>query len=157
NTAPADFGLPTVAGTEAWGRRLLNTQLASWAELRHDTILYAKPSYSSILCEFPDAYVDPYPRFYAAVATLADRGASGLRALPPAAPVLSQAAEYFDGLSQVARMLEEMAEFQRANRPFTAAHMAFINELVHISQGCTGFSTPGWYLKLFWDPHNANH
>ena len=30
--------LPQIAKTEAWGRRLLNTQLASWAELRHDTI-----------------------------------------------------------------------------------------------------------------------
>jgi hypothetical protein len=54
-------------------------------------------------------------------------------------------------------MLEEMAEFQRAQRPFTAAHMAFINEMVQVHQGCTGFQTPGWYLKLFWDPHNANH
>lgn len=156
NSSPDAYGLPTVAGTEAWGRRLLNTQLASWAELRHDTVLYAKPSYSSATCEFPDAYVDPYPRFYAAVAALADRGAAGLRALPAAAPVISQAAEYFDGLRQVAGMLEEMAEFQRARRPFTAAHMAFINELVQVQKGCTGFRTAGWYLKLFWDPKEAD-
>lgn len=157
SSAPESLGLPSVTGTEAWGRRLLNTQLASWAELRHDTILYAKSSYSNLTCAFPDAYVDPYPRFYAAVATLADRGASGLRALPAMAPVLMQAAEYFDGLGQVARMLQEMAEFQRAHRPFTSAHLAFVNELVQVHQGCTGFRTAGWYLKLFWDPQNANH
>src|SRR6185436_642162 len=34
-------GLPSVARGAAWGRRVLNTQLASWAELRRDTILYA--------------------------------------------------------------------------------------------------------------------
>jgi hypothetical protein len=57
-TAPAELGLPAVAGTEAWGRRLLNTQLGSWAQLRHDTLLYAKQSYTGIpLCEFPDAYI----------------------------------------------------------------------------------------------------
>src|SRR5262249_10888929 len=39
---PAKAGIPVVAATESWGRRLLSTQLASWAELRHDTILYTK-------------------------------------------------------------------------------------------------------------------
>jgi hypothetical protein len=50
--------LPAIARTEPWGRRLLNTQLASWAELRHDTLLYAKQSYTGIpACEYPDGYV----------------------------------------------------------------------------------------------------
>ena len=43
---------------EAWRRKQLRTALASWAELRHDTILSAKQSYTSgVACEFPDAYV----------------------------------------------------------------------------------------------------
>ncbi|HTU60740.1 MAG TPA: DUF3160 domain-containing protein, partial [Polyangiales bacterium] len=51
---------PSVIATEAWGRRILNTQLTSWAQLRHDTLLYAKQSYTSAaVCEFPDAAVDP--------------------------------------------------------------------------------------------------
>src|SRR5262249_14153098 len=55
---PVKAGLSSVFTTEAWGRRLLNAQLASWAEERHDTILYAKQSYSSgVVCQFPDAYV----------------------------------------------------------------------------------------------------
>ena len=63
---PKDAGLPTITGTEAWGRRVLNTQLFSWAELRHDTILYAKQSVTSIPgCAFPTAYVDPYPAVFA--------------------------------------------------------------------------------------------
>src|SRR5205814_2006955 len=46
-------GLPAVMQTEPWARRMLNTQLASWAELRHDTLLYAKQSYTAIpLCDF---------------------------------------------------------------------------------------------------------
>ena len=78
-------GLPAVARTEAWGRRMLNTQLASWAELRHDTILYVKQSYTSgAACEFPDAYVDPYPAFYARLQAFAAGGAGGHR---PAAAV----------------------------------------------------------------------
>ncbi len=41
----AKNGLPAVVGTEAWDRRILNTQLASWAQLRHNTVLYAKQSF----------------------------------------------------------------------------------------------------------------
>ena len=45
----------------------MNAQLASWAELRHDTLLYAKQSYTAVpVCDFPDAYVDPYPEAWAA-------------------------------------------------------------------------------------------
>ncbi|MBL9008163.1 MAG: DUF3160 domain-containing protein [Myxococcales bacterium] len=154
--APARFGLPQATGSEAWARRLLNTQLGSWAQLRHDTILYAKPSTSSFICEFPDAYVDPYPAFYRALIALGDRATSELRGLASPAPVVQKASGYFEHLSEVARMLEEMAELQRQKRPFADRHLAFINELVRVSLGCTGFFAPGWYLKLFWNQKQAN-
>src|SRR6185295_15771515 len=83
-------------------------------------------------------------------------GASALRKLQAPDPTLAQAADYFDNLAQVARVLEEMAESQRAHRPFTDWHMAFINEMIAISKGCTGFSAPGWFLKLFFAPSSAN-
>jgi hypothetical protein len=55
-TDPAAAGLPSVTGTEAWGRRILNTQLASWAELRHDTLL-------SPFASFPTPWSTPTPSF----------------------------------------------------------------------------------------------
>lgn len=155
--SPTTYGLPSVAGTEAWGKRLLNTQLASWAELRHDTILYAKSSYgSSTTCDFPDVYVDPYPRFYQALADLGMRGANMANSLPATTPLLVEVAAYFEHLTQVAYMLGEMAEYQRARRPLEPAHLAFINELVRISQGCGMAQAPGWFTKLHWSPSAAN-
>ena len=155
--SPTTYGLPSVAGTEAWGKRLLNTQLASWAELRHDTILYAKSSYgSSKTCDFPDVYVDPYPRFYQALADLGMRGATLANSLPATTPLLVDVAAYFEHLTQVAFMLGEMAEYQRARRPLEPAHLGFINELVRISQGCGTTQAPGWFLKLHWSPDAAN-
>ena len=69
--------------TEPWARRMLNTQLASWAELRHDTLLYAKQSYTGFpVCEFPDAYVDPYPEAWAGIVRLARLGQTIATALP---------------------------------------------------------------------------
>lgn len=148
--------LPSVAKTEAWGRRLLNTQLASWAELRHDTILYAKQSYTGgIACEFPDAFVDPYPAFYAAVASYAAKGQAVVAALDTTgAPTLAAAGTYFARLQQIMGMLQEMAEFQRDGVPFTDTHMQFINEAVQIQNVCGGgFVEKGWYKELFFgDP-----
>ena len=68
-----DFGdgYPTFMQTEAWQDKELTTALASWAELRHDTILYAKQSYTMAgTTGFPPpepevvGYVEPVPEFY---------------------------------------------------------------------------------------------
>ncbi|MBI5535942.1 MAG: DUF3160 domain-containing protein [Deltaproteobacteria bacterium] len=69
---PANQGrFPDVMTTRAWQRKQLQTQLASWAELRHDTILYAKQSYTALTCEYPAGYVEPYPLFFTRVAEVA--------------------------------------------------------------------------------------
>lgn len=143
--------LPAVATTEAWGRRMLNTQMASWAELRHDTILYAKQSYTAgAVCEFPDAFVDPYPAFYAAVAAFAAKGQAALQPLVGAGTVVAGAKAYFTRLQEIMGILQEMAEFQRDEKPFTAAHMQFINQAVVIQNICGGgFFEKGWYKELF--------
>ena len=57
---------------KTWARKILNTLLGAWAELRHDTILYAKQSYTVVATamppqfpgKFPPAYVEAYPSFY---------------------------------------------------------------------------------------------
>jgi hypothetical protein len=148
---PATSGLPALAGTEAWGRRLLNTQLASWAELRHDTILYAKQSYTSgILCEFPDAYVEPNPAFFGRLRALATSGAAVIASLSlgPGQP----ATAYFYHLADVAGILGSMAEHQRTGTPHDPAHIDFINRAVRFQPGvCGGPPTPrGWYPELIY-------
>lgn len=56
---------PDTFRTSAWKRRTLNTQLMSWTQLRHDTLLYAEQSFTPpTICDFPDGYVDPYPEFW---------------------------------------------------------------------------------------------
>ena len=148
---PAKAGLPTVAGSEAWSRRLLNTQLASWAELRHDTILYAKQSYTGgASCEYPSAYVDPYPKFYQELRQFAERGKQ------VAAQFSQGDTAYFTRLSDVLTTLEEMAQNQRSGAPHSAAHLAFINQAVKIEPGCgePSFGS-GWYKDLFYAPNDA--
>ncbi len=58
--------LPLFMKTAAWQQEKMNTQLASWSQLRHDNLLYAKQSYTGGTgCSFPYSYVEPYPEFYA--------------------------------------------------------------------------------------------
>jgi hypothetical protein len=46
-------GYPTFMQTNAWQDKELGTSLASWTELRHDTILYAKQSYTMVETAMP--------------------------------------------------------------------------------------------------------
>lgn len=158
---PRNEGLPSVAKTGAWGRRLLNTQLGSWAELRHDTILYVKQSYTAgATCEFPDAYVDPYPEFFGALGRYTDRlqeVTELLRStgLPTTTALVGRMDTYLDSTSRVLTNLGAMAQAERDGVPFTTEQMAFINEAVIVTPvGCTADDviTEGWYAGLFFNP-----
>lgn len=80
--AEAPPGSPTFMGTEAWLDEKLNTALGSWAELRHDTILYAKQSYTELAITPPThapGYVEPNPQLYTRLAGLCQATINGLR------------------------------------------------------------------------------
>jgi hypothetical protein len=155
-----DRAVPAVAGTEAWGRRVLSTQLASWAELRHDTILYAKQSYTGgAVCSFPDAYVEPRPAFFAALEKLAAAGAAMATRLPPqsSAFVAMDPGPYFQRLGQVATLLRQIAEAELAGTPLSADQLAFINRAVSVKPfGCGGTRVEGWYADLFFSIDDAS-
>ncbi len=71
--AKSGKSVPTFMSTTAWLDKELQTALGSWAELRHDTILYAKQSYTMmargmpIEKQFSYGYVEPYPEVYARI------------------------------------------------------------------------------------------
>jgi hypothetical protein len=160
---PVGSELPAVALTEGWGRRLVNTQLGSWSELRHDTILYAKQSYTGgVMCQFPDAYVDPYPDLFRRLQQFAQEG-SGLAALATAAgqsAFASSISSYFDTLASATGMLADMAAQELTGTQFTQAQMDFINQtvLVKTSMMCgAGPTLEGWYSKLFFGSNSLTY
>jgi hypothetical protein len=74
-------GYPFFMQSEAWVDKQLSTALGSWAELRHDTILYAKQSYTWELTAIPEpvkGYVEPVPQVYARLASLCKMMIDGL-------------------------------------------------------------------------------
>jgi hypothetical protein len=73
---------PEAMRTRAWAMKTLNTQLASWTHLRHDTILYAKQSYtSSSQCIYPTGYVEPRLGFWHRLKETASDAADRIAAL----------------------------------------------------------------------------
>jgi len=75
-------GYPYFMQNQAWIDKQLNTALASWTELRHDTILYAKQSYTARggITFDPDrhGYVEPIPELYSRLASLCAMTLDGL-------------------------------------------------------------------------------
>ncbi|MGH7601367.1 MAG: DUF3160 domain-containing protein, partial [bacterium] len=60
---PKDLSrFPAFMQTGAFWQQKMNTQLAAWAQLRHDNLLYAKQSYTGgTTCSFPHSFVEPFP------------------------------------------------------------------------------------------------
>jgi hypothetical protein len=78
-----DTMYPEAMRTRAWAMKTLNTQLASWTHLRHDTILYAKQSYTGGgSCLYPAAFVEPRVEFWNRLGRMAARTAELVAGLP---------------------------------------------------------------------------
>jgi len=80
---PKGSGYPVYMQTHAWIDKELFTALGSWSELRHDTILYAKQSYTKFLSAKPpvqgQGYVEPNAILYARLASLVLMTYQGLK------------------------------------------------------------------------------
>ncbi len=150
---PLPGTVPTVMRSRTWQDKQMNTQLASWAQLRHNTLLYAKQSYTGgIICFYPDGYVEPYPEFYRTVGEIAGRIQSMLQNYTGAASSIT-----FNNTTwrMVTDSLASMAELELQGKPLTAAHIAFLNQMLTVNSTgmCGAPPFNGWYTQLFrsWD------
>ena len=81
---PLGQGYPSFMTSQAWEDKSLNAGLASWAELRHDTILYAKQSGAEcgdgeeVPPPLPKGYVEPNVEFYSRLLWLTKASMTGL-------------------------------------------------------------------------------
>lgn len=150
---------PQAMRTEAWADKALHTELASWAQLRHDTILYTKQSYTAmVMCEYPAGYVEPYPDFYAALADYARAGRAVFEKVTSIAPeeqaFKDKALTYFDHLEKVSNQLKTMAEKELRLEEFSPEEENFLKSLVILqsTQAMCGLHREewnGWYAQLF--------
>ena len=150
-------GYPTFMQTKAWQDKELQTALASWTELRHDTILYAKQSYTPLLESAPPqpkpvhGYVEPVPEFYARLLALTEMTESGLEKMD----VLEN--EHRDRLNSLENILNRLIEIsgkELENQELTEEDYEFIRTFgEHLDAVVAGVDTEGKQTTIVADVH----
>jgi hypothetical protein len=163
---------PQAMRTHAWGIKTVNTQLGSWTHLRHDTVLYAKQSYSSaILCSYPKAYVEPVPKFWGAMKAMASSAAEMIGGLHLAErtnlyyrwpqsqswpvrfdskAIQSNQARFLQSFAERMALLEEIARRELAHEELSAEQIEALQNIVEIQRQYEGRRFTGWYPGLFY-------
>ncbi|WP_440945087.1 DUF3160 domain-containing protein [Methanosarcina sp. T3] len=121
-------GYPTFMQTDAWQDKELTTSLASWTELRHDTILYAKQSYAieeslPIFGDKPVGYVEPVPEFYNRLLALTRMTGDGLEELDA---LDEETGRNFASLESVLERLIEISEKELEDEELTEEDKYYI-------------------------------
>lgn len=132
-------GYPRYMRTEAWRKHKLHSALASWTQLRHDTLLYTKQSYGAGAGRRPPpppGYIEAVPEFWTrllAMTQMIRRGLGGLN-------VISQETE--QSYIQLEGLLEGMIEIvakQLTNQVISDEDGEFIKripwEIEHVIRG----------------------
>jgi hypothetical protein len=163
-----DSKYPEVMRTRAWAMKSLNTQLASWTHLRHDTILYAKQSYTSgAECFYPAGFVEPVPEVWARMEKMMLRAADLIEKTPyPDGTFIKktsrgdqkidfktrqkQQVEFLRNFAHEVATLKTIAGKQLEQKELTEAEAKYLKDVVQkdSSSGHTEYN--GWYTKLFW-------
>ncbi|MFO7898757.1 MAG: DUF3160 domain-containing protein [Planctomycetota bacterium] len=150
-------GYPTFMGTDAWLDKQVNAALGSWAQLRHDTILYAKQSYTMTATGMParprmvEGYVEPVPEFYARLLALTRMTRRGLGAMD----VLDKPATHrLASLETIIERLLAISRAELANKKLTKDDYAFIRSFGdQLKSAVAGVSTDGLQTTIIADVH----
>ena len=144
--------LPDFMQTAAWWQQKMNTQLAAWAQLRHDNLLYAKQSYTGVPgCSFPFSYVEPIPAFYETMAQLSRTASDRFQALRGIEGISVDALQqHFAHAAAVNDTLAGIAHKELARTPLSAAETTFLQRMLFKEiMGCYE-EINGWYPRLFY-------
>ncbi len=157
NPAPSTDNLPYFMQTSAWQMKNMNTQLASWTELRHDNVLYAKQSYTGgTSCSFPHVFVEPVPELYFKLSQFAESALvffsnelSGrdIQAVP-------DIIHYYERFGEHMRKLGALAQKELERKNFSESEITYLKTMIN-SFMASGPTLTGWYAELFYEPYRG--
>lgn len=145
-------GMPYFMLTTAWHQEKLNTQLTSWAQLRHDNILYGKQSYTGGTgCSYPYTYVEPYPELYGNLMVFAEKAEAKFEeVLPGGLACKAQITSYYRKYAVLMEKLHEIARMELNGTMLTESQVIFLKTMIN-DYMTSGPSVTGWYTDLFFD------
>ncbi|MBL1155181.1 MAG: DUF3160 domain-containing protein [Ignavibacteriota bacterium] len=143
---------PEFMKTAAFWQQKMNTQLASWTELRHDNLLYAKQSYTGgTVCSYPYSFVEPFPEFYSTLNDYSNEALNYFTSLNfPDPAIKNKIIYYFGRCKGITDTLKIICEKELAGIPFNSGEQAFLAGMIY-QTGQSGVSLDGWYPNLFYD------
>ena len=162
---------PDAMRTPAWAMKTLHTQLASWTELRHDTVLYVKQPYTGqILCSYPDGFIEPRVSFWQRMSDMALRTKDLMATLPntgqfvfePNQPgdiaftnsigdIYTNRMQFLDNFAAQMITLRDISAKELSRQPLTSNEIFFIQNLIENPYNYGGARTfSGWYPKIFY-------
>jgi hypothetical protein len=152
NPPASNQGLPYFMKTTAWHQEKLNTQLTSWAQLRHDNILYGKQSYTGGTgCSYPYTFVEPYPEMYERIGLFAENARDFFdEVLPDQLSCKSRISSYYYEYAGIMGKLEEIAQNELDGTKFSEAEITFLKTMINEFM-ISGPSISGWFNDLFFD------
>jgi len=154
---PFDTRYPSFMQTNAWKDKELQTALASWTELRHDTILYAKQSYTPRLTAIPPdepsivGYVEPVPEFYQRILALTKMTRTGLSVLQ----VLNETEIHrLNNLETILKRLLSISKTELEGRELNQSDYEFIRDFgEQLNRSITGVNDQGKETTIIADVH----
>lgn len=125
---PKGEGYPVFMQNEEWTKKDLECFAGSFAELKHDTILYSKQVIAEMGGGYDDepddrGYVEPEPLVYARFGSLADMTAQGLKKY---GMLSAQQEENLSRLSQMAQQMLTISNKELQNELLTDEEYEFI-------------------------------
>ncbi|UCE12479.1 MAG: DUF3160 domain-containing protein [Candidatus Heimdallarchaeota archaeon] len=141
--------IPTFMKTSAWHDEKLTTVLGSWAELKHDTILYQKQGLTYGGCSTPEGYVEPYPTFYQKLNHLGlvfQDALDELRLLGSQEENLNYT-DVFTKFSEITHTLEAIAYHELEGKELTQEEKSFITTTYQL-KCMSGTIILGWLGHL---------
>ena len=149
---PLDDSIPEVFRTREWAKKNLNSQLASWTHLRHNTVLYAKQSTTPpVLCSFPHSYLEPNIAAWQALTDMVHRTRVDLQKHAVDGFFTNEHDLFLENFETTCNQLTEIARKQNQREELTAEETLFLKDMVEIMVDYVGARTySGWYPQLFY-------
>ncbi len=148
--------LPNFMQAAAWQHKNMNTQLSSWAELRHLTVLYVKQSYTGIpICDFPDFFIGPNAEYFEILAKLNSKIIELLTMIYQYSHQdlnIFMLRNSFEIKQEIFEKMESFAEKQQQGKSLADEDIAYLKNMVFVhNETCVHDNKviEGWIYDLF--------